>query len=298
MKRFHEQLNSLHPNLHFTNEIELDNKLPFLDVAVERCDKAYTTSVYRKPTFTGQYIRWDSFCDKKRKTNLIKCLVQRAMKICSPDKLVPELEFIKSTLMENGYPEGVISRITSNLLNAKIDSGNQLNIDPKKKPSVFLRLPYIGPVSTTYRRRVIDTITSCYDNVSPRVMLTSRPILTSAPKDVLPTLNRSNLVYEFVCHCESRYVGKTTQRLLSRVKEHVPVYVRNNTRPEKTPSSAIGRHLREHDECRINYTNERFSILGFGRNDFHLAVLESLFIMEKKPILCVQKKFVYSTLLF
>ena len=216
------------------------------------------------------------------------------MVICSPDKLSLELEFITSTLMENGYPEGVISRITSNLLNAKTDS----NIASKEKPSVFLRLPYIGTVSTTYKRRVIDAVTSCYDNVLPRVMLTSRPMLTSAPKDVLPTLSRSNLVYEFTCHCDSRYVGKTTQRLLSRVKEHVPVYVRNNTRPEKMPSSAIGRHLRDNDDCRVHFTNDRFSILGFGRNDFHLAVLESLFIIEKRPILCVQKKFVYTTLLF
>ena len=140
-----------------------------------------------------------------------------------------------------------------------------------------------------HKRRFIDAVSSCYYNVSPRVMLISRPMLTSAPKDVLPILSRRNLVYEFTCHCDSRYVGKTTQRLLSRVKEHVPVYVRNNTRPEKIPSSAIGRHLRDNDDCRIHFNNDRFSILGFGRNDFHLAVLESLFIIEKRPILCVHK---------
>ena len=27
-------------------------------------------TVYRKPTFTGLYIRWDSFCPKKQKINL------------------------------------------------------------------------------------------------------------------------------------------------------------------------------------------------------------------------------------
>ena len=32
-----------------------------LDVHVERTKTNYETSVYRKPTFAGQYLRWESF---------------------------------------------------------------------------------------------------------------------------------------------------------------------------------------------------------------------------------------------
>jgi len=39
--------------------------------------------IYRKPTFIGQYIPWDSFGPSKRKTNLIGTLVHRALKILS-----------------------------------------------------------------------------------------------------------------------------------------------------------------------------------------------------------------------
>ena len=40
---------------------ENDNMLPFLDVLVERDGSFITTSVYRKPTFKGLYMSWDSF---------------------------------------------------------------------------------------------------------------------------------------------------------------------------------------------------------------------------------------------
>ena len=52
-QKFLNYLNSLHPSLKFTNEIETNNSLPFLDVLVTKSDNKFITSVYRKPTFTG-----------------------------------------------------------------------------------------------------------------------------------------------------------------------------------------------------------------------------------------------------
>ena len=49
--------NRLHPALKFTFEKEHDGKLPFLDILVERTELGFETNVYRKPTFSGQYIR-------------------------------------------------------------------------------------------------------------------------------------------------------------------------------------------------------------------------------------------------
>ena len=49
-------LNCLHPALKFTFEKEQDGKLPFLDIIVERTELGFETSIYRKPTFSGQYI--------------------------------------------------------------------------------------------------------------------------------------------------------------------------------------------------------------------------------------------------
>ena len=67
---FLTKLNCLHPSLKFTFEKEKGKCLPFLDVYVERTDVGFETSVYRKPTFTGQYLRWESFRPLKRKISL------------------------------------------------------------------------------------------------------------------------------------------------------------------------------------------------------------------------------------
>ena len=79
---FFIHLNSLHHSLCFTYKKESNHSLPFLDVLVKRHDSEFLTSVYRKPTFTGQYLRWSSFSPQKRKINLIGTLVHRAFMIC------------------------------------------------------------------------------------------------------------------------------------------------------------------------------------------------------------------------
>ena len=81
MEIFH--LNSLNLSLRFTFQKECNRTLPFIDVLVEKNDHEFVTSIYRKPTFTGQYIRWNSFCPMKPKTNLISILVHRTLVICS-----------------------------------------------------------------------------------------------------------------------------------------------------------------------------------------------------------------------
>ena len=102
------KLNLLHPALKFTLEKEQNNSLNFLDVLVEKDGTGFLTSVYRKPTCTGQYIRWNSFSPKTRKISLVKTLVHRALMICSKTKLGSELDKIKQLLIENGYPADVL----------------------------------------------------------------------------------------------------------------------------------------------------------------------------------------------
>ena len=54
-------------------------------------------------------------------------------------------------------------------------------------------------------------------------------MLPAAKKDVLTAHQRSMVIYEYVCHCDSRYVGRTTQRLQERIKQHVPKAIRQKT---------------------------------------------------------------------
>ena len=99
MQVFLKRLNSLHPSLRCTMEKESHSSLPFLDMPVEKGSSKFITSIYRKPTFTGQYIRWNSFSPQKRKADLILTLTHCALTICSPERLQLESDKIKSILL-------------------------------------------------------------------------------------------------------------------------------------------------------------------------------------------------------
>ena len=66
-----------------------------------------------------------SFCLLRRKINLIKTLVHRALIICSKAKLSEELNFILMTLLKNGYPEDITTstikhKVSATLHQAKV----------------------------------------------------------------------------------------------------------------------------------------------------------------------------------
>ena len=111
---------------------------------------------------------------------------------------------------------------------------------------------------------------------------------------------RKVVIYEYKCHCDSRYVGRTSQRLQDRIKQHVPQWLRQQlTRPRRSQphrsckrndtkpdcDSAIGQHLLENDQCALYYDNKWFSILATARGSFPLNLLEAL---------CRQKESVYA----
>ena len=57
VKKFVDYMNTKHPNIRFTFEIEDQNSFSFLDMKIIRNTekKAFETSVYRKSTFTGVF---------------------------------------------------------------------------------------------------------------------------------------------------------------------------------------------------------------------------------------------------
>ena len=89
---FLTKLNCFHPSLSFTFKKEKGKCLPFLDVYVEKTNDGFETSVYRNPTFTGEYLRSESFSPLKRKISLISTLVHRALMICTKRRLNGEIK--------------------------------------------------------------------------------------------------------------------------------------------------------------------------------------------------------------
>ena len=128
---------------------------------------------------------------------------------CSKTKLGPEFDKIKQLLIEIGYPaDALLYLISQKLANFAAEQ----TFGPEKCP-VYLRLPWIGNVSSKFENQIIKDIRFFYYAVTTRVVYNTRVMLPSAKKDCVPTIQKSCVVCELSCRYEARYVGRTTQRL-------------------------------------------------------------------------------------
>ena len=147
-----------------------------------------------------------------------------------------------------------------------------------KKGTVYLHLPWLGNVSMRYEMQIKTALKRCFSAVEPCIVYTTRQLLPVAKKDVLPAFHQSNIVYQFLCHCDSRYVGRTSQRLQQRIKQHVPKTIlqehisqdrstlARSCKPirsfkAETSFSAIGQHLLPNPTCARKYNDNKFLFL-------------------------------------
>ena len=117
--------------------------------------------------------------------------------------------------------------------------------------------------------------------MKPHVVYLTKELLSATKKDVLPALRKSNLIYQFSCHCDSRYVGRIFQRLQNKIKQHVSKSIRScssfqkcilrgrqcksSTQPNDQPlvsDSATRLHLLQSPTCAQHYDDGRFIILA------------------------------------
>lgn len=217
-----------------------------------------------------------------------------------------DLKNLKSIFLSNGYPGRLLDKLFCS------SSNNTDNfIGPQKCP-VYLKLPWIGQIAETHYERELKNITEkTFRSAKLRCIFSTRTILAPTPKDSLPAFSTSSVIYEFKCECDSRYVGRTSQRLGDRVKQHIPSTIRNQTLPmRKQPGrkcrqnqeiecdSAIGKHLLMNKSCADAYSDAKFRILQKCRSTFSLKTMEAIFIKLNDPVLCRQKQFVFQLALF
>ena len=145
--------------------------------------------------------------------------------ICTKNKRKQEIDFIKKILLDNGYPEDTVFKHISQKI-AQFSTSKPFG--PEKCP-VYPKAPRIGSASRQLEHQIKSAVQNCYGAVSPRLIFSSQCMLPAAKEDVLPANQRSMVIYEYVFHCDSRYVNRTTQRLQERTKLHVPKAIRQKT---------------------------------------------------------------------
>ena len=146
-------MNKQHECLKFTSEAENDNSFSFLDIKITRHNQQFKTSVYRKPTFSGVFMHYESYLDQTYKKSLIDNLLFRCFSICTDYTLFHlEVENLREILKKNSYPSGIKEKSMKSFL-------NKLHVPKKVIPTVlknelFIVLPYLRTLSSNLKRKL------------------------------------------------------------------------------------------------------------------------------------------------
>ena len=223
-------LNSLHPNIKSTHEIEQNGIMSFLDVLVKReTNGSVTTSVYRKKTHSDRYLHFSSDHPLKDKIACLETLRCRAFAYCSSETLVKaELLHLQKVFIENGYPTNLVLQFLSL---RKRKEKKQKKKDLETQEEVFY-----GYLTVPYDKLLNDPLKKLCNSLNIG-FLNKRKVnlgnLISPKRPPSDLLNSKNCVYKIPCaepNCPISYIGESKRRNKTRFAEHI---LRENLKTKK-----------------------------------------------------------------
>ena len=282
-QQFLDYLNSRHPSMKFTCELEENNKLSFLDTLIFKCNNKFNSSVFRKPTFSGLGLSFFSFCSFKFKVNAIKTLIYRGFHVCSSYAAMDtEFKFLRTFFHSNGFPSKIIECYISKFLSKQLQP-KPTPVASVARDKLYFTLPFVGHHSEKLRKDLTALLGQYLPSIAFNPILINKFKIASCfnYKDKLPKGSRSSVIYKFCCEqCSSEYVGSTTRSLLVRASEHAGRSYRTNNRLAAPTQSTVRDHA---ETCGSPITLNQFSIISSCTNEINLRILESIYIHNHKP---------------
>ena len=222
---FKAYLNTKHRNIKFTSELEKDGKLPFLDMLIDRTNNKIITSIYRKPTFTGLYTRFECFLPSVYKFGLLYTLLFRYFSLCTNYKLFHlEIIELKNIFLKNGYSSKFFDACVGRFLD-KIFIPKKIKVTVPQK-ELFITLPYLGPLSEKTKKRIKNIFKQVLPshNINVVYKIQCRMSHYFKFKDMIPSDLISNIVYLYKCpSCNAGYVGETSVHSKVRWCQHLGI---------------------------------------------------------------------------
>ena len=273
--------------LNFTYELNINNKLPFLDVYVDATENQFKTKVYRKPTSQGNCLNGKSECSEKYKHSVISNYLNRAFRTSDNWKdFHEEVVHIKQLLINNNFPnkmvDNQIKKFLDNALSPKV------NKEEKKTPIIIY---HQGQTHKNYKldEKVIENIvnknTKCLDdNKKIKIIFyyknkkSANYVMKNNLAPSPTTLQQTNVVYKFTCplpHSQAaEYVGLTQTKLSRRLTYH-------------GQNGSILNHFKESHNCKPtrDQITSNTSIVVKENDRYKLAIKEALIILNEKPLI-------------
>ncbi|BHF78272.1 hypothetical protein SprV_0602138500 [Sparganum proliferum] len=268
---FQEHLNAVFPDIQFTMKEKENNQLAFLDVLVCRKDcGGLKSKVFRKATNTMQVLNFNINHPISHKRSCVRTLYRRVETHCSePEDKIAELQYLRRVFKANGYPHNFVNRY----IRKRDERPNRM--DTKS----WRALPYVKNVSEAVGRLLVPLGVG----IAHRPEATIRRLIMK-PKDLLPWLETSAVVYRIWCSCgQSNYVGETGRQLQTRMTEHAAAVRRNDA------SSQVAAHS-------TRFKFDEATSLARGDDRVSRELLESWFTGPQSINKCNELPLPYSVL--
>ena len=270
--------------LKFTYEMNLDNKLPFLDVLVDTSNNVFDTKVYRKPTSYDTCLNAESECIERYKKSVITSYLNRAYKVTKTWKdFHDEIIYVKQTLINNNFSNNIVDTSINRFVESKMKKQNES--DQISTISLF----YKAQMHENYKiderilKDIIGNNITCKDpHQQLRFLIyykdnkTSNLVMRNNLNSEYCAAGQTNVVYEFECpfpHAKvETYIGMTASTLHRRLESH-------------TRTGSIQHHFstEHHIKPTISQLLENTKILAKAENRYKLAVSEALLISYYEP---------------
>ena len=278
-------MNSRHDSINFTVEHGDNNTLPFLDCKVTRIDNAFTTSVFRKDSFSGVYTHFNSFLPSNYKDNILFVLIHRCFTLCSSfSNFHLEMEKLKTIFKKNGFPPSLINRCIKRYLNKIINT--KRTVKPIKE-KILLVLPFLDSSSIHLKKKLERSFKEFLPSFTFHVIFSSTCRIKSflKYKDANPSHLRSHCIYKLQCSSfTATYIGESVRHYDVRVCEHSRISEFTGKFMNSKAKTAVYVHM---EECAHHNPPENFSTLANNRsaNEYSLQVQESILIARDNPSL-------------
>lgn len=132
-------LNSYHPRMQFTMEMQENGQLNFLDMTLVKDGSQIHTKWYHKPIASNRMLNFYSAHPERMKTNIARSLMQRTFRLTSQRYHKQLRDEVSAILAKNNYPVKLISRLTHEHSNADRTVLGNATLNPATTPSSLNR---------------------------------------------------------------------------------------------------------------------------------------------------------------
>ena len=170
---FLQVLNSVHPSLSFTMELEHEGSIPFLGSLITRCGNTLKTEVYRKPTDTGLQHHFQSHVDNRYKKGLVNMMIDRAYRLSSTEEaFAKECNKLRTMFSKLRYPNTLVNSTIHKFMQ---ETDRAPHAVTSSEPPVYIKLPFKDQRSADRVRKEIISLGSTI-NVNVKPVFTSRKL--------------------------------------------------------------------------------------------------------------------------